>query len=127
VKQQEVDKKNDLILKKIIDVNRRSHSQTLLPKRDLSHNNLSNLRKKLERTNEENQKLANKLVLASSKLSQHLLSEDHRRHSEIRERLKKYTFDEDTGMVIPKKIKSLVRMNRLDPLRESFNRGESFN
>jgi hypothetical protein len=30
--------------------------------------------------------------------------------------LKKYTFDEDTGMIVPKKIKSLVRMSKLDPL-----------
>lgn len=119
MKQQAVDRQNDLILRKIIDVNRR-HSQTLAgQRRDLSHNNLSNLKRKLEQTNEENQKLANKLVLASSKLSQHLLGPDNRRHAEISERLKKYTLDEDTGMVIPKKIKSLVKLSRLDPLGSS--------
>ena len=83
MKQQAVDRENDLILRKIIDVNRR-HSHALAgPRRDLSHNNLSNLKRKLEQTNEENQKLANKLVLATSKLSQHLLGPDNRRHAEI--------------------------------------------
>lgn len=120
MKQQAVERENDLMLRKIIDVNRRnSHTLGGGPRRDLSHNNLSNLRRKLEQTNEENQKLANKLVMATSKLSQHLLGPDNRRHAEISERLKKYTMDEDTGMIIPKKIKSLVRMNRLDPLRNS--------
>jgi hypothetical protein len=85
VKQEAVDRQNDLMLKKIIDVNRRSEGQSqAVPKRELSHNNLSNLRRKLELTNEENQKLANKLVLATSKLSQHLLNEDYRRHAEIK-------------------------------------------
>lgn len=55
MKQQAVDKQNDLILKKIIDVNRRSYSNnTQLNssfKREISHNNLSNLKKKLEKTN----------------------------------------------------------------------------
>jgi hypothetical protein len=52
-KQQAVEKQNDLILKKIIDVNRRTgasyHSSN---NRDISHNNLSTLRKKLIKTNE---------------------------------------------------------------------------
>lgn len=119
MKQQAVDRENDLILRKIIDVNRRNSHTLTGPRRDLSHNNLSNLKRKLEQTNEENQKFANKLVLATSKLSQHLLGPDNRRHAEISERLKKYTLDEDTGMVIPKKIKSLVKLSRLDPLRNS--------
>jgi len=87
VKQQEVDKQNDLILKKIIDVNRRSHQSHQLnhsSQKDLSHNHLSNLRKKLSQTNEDNQKLATKLVSTTSKLCQNLLSEDNRRYAQIK-------------------------------------------
>jgi hypothetical protein len=66
------------------------------------------------KTNEENMKFANKLVGATSKLSQTLLNEDYRRHAEIKERIKKYTTDMETGHVLPKKIKSLVRLGRLE-------------
>lgn len=51
-KQQAVEKQNDLILKKIIDVNRRTgNPYNSSSSRDISHNNLSNLRKKLAKTN----------------------------------------------------------------------------
>ena len=97
MKQETVEKENDLILKKIIDVNRRKDRNNTGQKRDSSHNNLTNLRKKIEKTNEENQKLANKLVGATSKLNQNVLNDNYRRYAEIKERLRKYTVDEETG------------------------------
>jgi hypothetical protein len=72
------------------------------------------------KTNEDNLKLANKLVGATSKLNQSLLTSDYRRHAEIKERLRKYTYDPDTGHVIQKKVKSLVKLGRLDPLRNEM-------
>ena len=121
-KQQNVERQNDLILKKIIDVNRRSQqslARANSERKEISHNNLSNLRKKLVKTNEENLKLANKLVGATSKLSQTLIGADYRKHAEIKERIRKYTFDTE-GNVVPKKVNSLVKLNKLDPLRSSM-------
>ena len=79
-----MEKENDIILKKIIDVNRRKDPKNTGQRRDSSHNNLTNLRKKIEKTNEENQKLANKLVGATSKLNQDTLNQNYRRYAEIK-------------------------------------------
>lgn len=65
-------------------------------------------------------KLANKLIGTTSKLSQSILNEDYRRHAQIKERIMKYTHDPETGQVLPKKVKSLVKLGRLDPINRDL-------
>jgi hypothetical protein len=69
-----MEKENDLILKKIIDVNRRGSTNSIQA-RTTSHTNLHNLKKSLQKTNEENMKFANKLISTTSKLNQRFLNE----------------------------------------------------
>lgn len=72
-KQEAIEKENDLILKKIIQVNnRRNQSLSGNPAnaRTYSHNSLSNLKKSLQTINSENQKIAQKLVTTDSSLRQ---------------------------------------------------------
>ena len=54
---------------------------------------------------------------ASSKLNQSLLNVDYKKHTEIKDRIRKYTNDNVTGQVVPKKVNSLIKLGRLDPLR----------
>ena len=63
--------------------------------------------------------MANKLVGATSKLSQTIMGADYRKHAEIKERIRKYTYDPE-GHAVPKKVKSLARLNKLDPLRSDM-------
>ena len=84
-KQTLIEKENDLILKKIIQVNsRRNQSLSGLPAtaRNYSQHNLHNLKKSLQTINSENQKLAQKLVSTDSSLRQQKMNESFKKHLE---------------------------------------------
>lgn len=63
---------------------------------------------------------------ATSKLSQSLLNADYRKHAEIKERIKKYTYDAESGQVVPKRVKSLVRLSKLEPMYTSRVENEEY-
>ena len=119
-KQETIEKENDLILKKIIQVNnRRNQSLGSNPAtaRNYSHNSLSSLKKSLQTINSQNQKLAQKLVTTDSSLRQDKMGESYRKHLERKERLKKYAYDEEAGMIVPKKIRSLQKFKMAEAMR----------
>ena len=110
-----MEKQNDMMLKKIISVNNRKNQQ-VHPQKNLSHNNLVNLKKSIQTIDSQNQKLAQKLVETTSKLAQDKFNESYRKHLERKERLTKYAYDEEVGLIIPKKIKSVQKMRTLEPI-----------
>jgi hypothetical protein len=74
-----MEKQNDMMLKKIISVNNRKNQQ-VHPQKNLSHNNLVNLKKSIQTIDSQNQKLAQKLVETTSKLTQDKFNESYRKH-----------------------------------------------
>lgn len=79
-KQDAVEKQNDLILKKIIQVNNRKPiSQN---NRYSSHNNLVNMKKSMLNINQQNKKIAEKLVNTTSSLRQEKLMGSYHKHLE---------------------------------------------
>lgn len=82
-KQQTVEKENDLILRKIIDTSNRrratSHAQPETS-RVQPHSSLKNLKQSIKTINEQNQRIAQKLVSTTSALSQDKVGSTYRRH-----------------------------------------------
>ena len=75
------------------------------------------MKKSLESINHENQKLAQKLVSTTSNLRQEKLLPSYQKHLERKERIKKYEYDEEVGLVIPKKMKSMQKMQILPHMK----------
>ena len=71
----------------------------------------------MQTINHENQKLAEKLVSTTSNLRQDKLFPSYQKHLERKERITKYSYDEEVGLVVPKKMKSLHKIRTLDPIR----------
>lgn len=65
-KQEAVEKQNDLLLKKIIQVNSRRNGSLTARYQTISHNSMANLKKSMQSINNENQKIAQKLVATNS-------------------------------------------------------------
>lgn len=76
----------------------------------------------MDSINEQNQRLATKLVSTTSDLRQNKLGDSYRKHLERKQMIKKYDIDEETGIVIPKKMKSLQKFRTLDPIGEGYSR-----